>query len=61
MSIRITNPKSKMPEGLKLMSKIGTYLFEEEGRECKYMRASEIEALRRAMKALSRASNRTAK
>ena len=61
MSIRITNPKSKMPEGLKLMSKIGTYLFEEEGRECKYMRASEIEALRKAMKALSRASNRTAK
>ena len=50
-----------MPEGLKLMSKIGTYLFDEEGRECKYMRASEIEALRKAMKALSRASNRTAK
>ena len=61
MSIRITNPKSKMPEGLKLMSKIGTYLFDEEGRECKYMRASEIEALRKAMKALSRASKRTAK
>ena len=61
MSIRITNPKSKMPQGLKLMSKIGTYLFDEEGRECKYMRASEIEALRKAMKALSRASNRTAK
>lgn len=61
MSIRVTNPKSKMPEGLKLMSKIGTYLFEEEGRECKYMRASEIEALRKAMKALSRASDRTLK
>ena len=61
MSIRITNTKSKMPEGLKLMSKIGTYLFDEEERECKYMRASEIEALRKAMKALSRASNRTSK
>lgn len=61
MGIRVTNPKFKMPEGLKLMSKIGTYLFEEEGRECKYMRASEIEALRKAMRALSRASNRTAK
>lgn len=50
-----------MPEGLKLMSKICTYLFEEEERECKYMRASEIEALRKAMKALARASNRTSK
>ena len=61
MSIRVTNPKSKMPEGLKLMSKIGTYLFEQEYGECKYMRDSEIEALRKASKALSRASNRTSK
>jgi hypothetical protein len=50
-----------MPEGLKLMSKIGTYLFDEENGECKYMRDSEIDALRKAMRALSRASNRTAK
>lgn len=61
MSIRVTNPKSKMPEGLKLMSKICTYLFEQEYGECKYMKDSEIEALRKASKALSRASNRTAK
>ena len=61
MSIRVTNPKSKMPEGLKLMSKIGTYLFDEENGECKYMRDSEIEALRKASRALSLASNRTSK
>ena len=61
MSIRVTDPKSKMQEGLKLMSKIGTYLFEEEYGECKYMKDSEIKALRKAMKALSRASDRTSK
>ena len=61
MGISITNPKSKMPEGLKLMSKICTYLFEQEYGECKYMKDSEIEALRKASRALSRASDRATK
>lgn len=61
MGIRITNPKSKMPKALKLASAIASYLFEEECEECKYMRASEIEALRKAQRALSRASDRTTK
>ena len=61
MGIRITNDKSKMPRALKLMSTIVSYLFEEEYDECKYMRASEIEALRKAQRALARASNRTTK
>lgn len=60
-SIRITNPKSKMPRALKLASNITSYLFEEEYGECKYMKPSEIEALRKAYKALGRASNRSVK
>lgn len=60
-SIRITNPKSKMPRALKLASSITSYLFEEEYRECEYMKPSEIEALRKACNALGRASNRSAK
>lgn len=50
-----------MPRALKLASAITSYLFEEEYEECKYMRDSEKEALRKASKALIRASNRTAK
>lgn len=61
MGIIITNNKSKMPRALKLGSAIASYLFEEEYMECKYMRASEIEALRKAHRALIRASNRTIK
>lgn len=61
MSIRITNPKSKMPRGLRLVSQMSSYLFEEEYGECKYMKPSEIEALKKAMRAIGRASNRTAK
>jgi len=61
MGIKISNPKSKMPRALKLASAITSYLFEEEYMECKYMRDSEKEALRKASKALIRASNRTAK
>lgn len=37
-----------MPRALKLASSITSYLFEEEYRECKYMKPSEIEALRKA-------------
>lgn len=61
MGIKITNNKSKMPRALKLASSITSYLFEEQYEECKYMRASEIEALRKASNALIRASNRTTK
>lgn len=61
MGITITNNKSKMPRALKLASAISSYLFEEEYEECKYMKDSEKEALRKASKALVRASNRTAK
>ncbi|MBQ7431621.1 MAG: hypothetical protein IJV29_18515 [Butyrivibrio sp.] len=46
---------------MKLASSITSYLFEEQYEECKYMRASEIEALRKASNALIRASNRTTK
>lgn len=60
-SIKITNSKSKMPRAVKLASSISSYLFEEEYGECKYMKPSEIEALRKACNALGRASNRSAK
>lgn len=61
MSIRITNPKSKMPRGLKLAGQITTYLFEEGNGECDYMKDSEVEALRKAIKAITSASARTSK
>ena len=61
MGIRITNPKSKMPNALKLVSHITTFLFEEEYGELKYMKASEIEAVKKANRALQRASARTSK
>lgn len=61
MGINITNCKSKMPGALKLASAIASYLFEEQCGECKYMKASEIEAIRKAQVALIRASNRTTK
>ena len=61
MGIRITNPKSKMPNALKLVSHISTFLFEEEYGELKYMKASEVEAVRKAGRALQRASSRTSK
>lgn len=61
MGIRITNPKSKMPNALKLVSHISTFLFEEEYGELKYMKASEIEAVKKASRALQRASDRTSK
>ena len=61
MGIRVTNPKSKMPRALKLASAIASYLFEEEYEECRHMRESEKEALRKAQNALIRVSNRTCK
>lgn len=61
MGIKVTNNKSKMPRALKLVSNIVSYLFEEENGECKFMKTSEIEALRKAAKALGRASDRTCK
>ena len=61
MGIRVTNSKSKMPRALKLASAIASYLFEEEYQEMQYMRPSEIEVVRKASKALIRASNRTSK
>ena len=61
MGIRITDKKSKMPNALKLVSHISTFLFEEEYGELKYMKTSEIEALRKASRALQRASTRTSK
>ena len=50
-----------MPRGLKLVSQMSSYLFEEEYGECKYMKPSEVEALKKAMRAIGRASDRTAK
>lgn len=61
MGIRITNPKSKMPNALKLVSHISTFLFEEEYGELKYMKASEIEAVKKASRAIQKASARAAK
>lgn len=61
MGIKVTNPKTKIPRALKLASTITSYLFEEECGECRYMRESEKEALRKAQNALIRASNRTCK
>ena len=51
-----------MPNALKLVSHISTFLFEEEEYgELKYMKASEIEAVKKASRALQRASARTCK
>lgn len=61
MGIRITDKKSKMPNALKLVSHISTFLFEEEYGELKYMKTSEIEAVKKASRALQRASARTYK
>lgn len=55
------NNKSKMPRALKLLSNITSYLFEEEFGECKHMKTSEIEVLRKAAEALGNASSRTCK
>ena len=54
MSIRISNPNAKCPQGYKLMSKIASYLFEQECGELRNMSKSEIETLRKACKILQR-------
>lgn len=61
MGIQVTNKQSKMPKGLKLASSILSYLFEEQYGECEYMKESEKGALRKAISALTRTSNRTIK
>lgn len=61
MGVNISNSKSKMPRALKLASALVSYLFEEEYRECKYMKDSEKTAIRKASNALIRASNRSVK
>ena len=50
-----------MPEALRLASHIASYLFEQEYGECKYMKPSEVEALRKAQNAIGRASKRSSK
>ena len=61
MGIKITNNVSKMPEALKLASHISSFLFEQEYGECQHMSLAEIESVRKASRALIRASNRTCK
>lgn len=61
MGIKIIDKKSKMPNALKLVSHISTFLFEEKYRELEYMKASEVGALEKARSALQRASMRTCK
>ena len=60
-AIKLTCPKCKMPKALKLMSQISSFLFEEEFGECELMKSSEVEALRKALKALSKAHVRSQK
>lgn len=59
--IKISSKGSKMPRALKLLSSISSYLFEEEFRECQYFKQSELEALRKAAKAISKAHGRSMK
>ena len=61
MSIKMTSPSSKIPAGIAVASVISSYLFEQQCGELKYFKASEEEALRKAVKAIIRASNRTIK
>lgn len=61
MGIKIQIPKTKTPRAVKLANEICGYLFEEEYGELKYMKASEIELLKKANRMLQRVSSRTAK
>lgn len=61
MSIKMTSPSSKIPAGIAVANVISSYLFEELCGELKYFKASEEEALRKAVKAIMRVSNRTIK
>lgn len=53
MGIRI-NGKTSMPQGMKLASKIATYLFEQECGELSRMSKADIEVLRSAVRVLTR-------
>lgn len=61
MSIKMTSPSSKIPAGIAVANVISSYLFEQQCGELKYFKASEEEALRKAVKAICRVSNRTIK
>ena len=61
MAIKMTSPNSKIPAGIVVANVIYSYLFEQQDRELKYFKSSEEEALRRAIKAIVRVSNRTIK
>lgn len=61
MSIKMTSPSSKIPAGIAVANVISSYLFEQQCGELKYFKASEEEALRKAVKAIMRISNRTIK
>ncbi|MCR5044785.1 MAG: hypothetical protein K6A93_11780 [Bacteroidaceae bacterium] len=52
MGIRITG-KTKMPQGMKLASKIASYLFEQQYGELRHVSASDIEVLRSTVKILT--------
>ena len=55
------SPSSKIPAGIAVANVISSYLFEQQCGELKYFKASEEEALRKAVKAIMRVSNRTIK
>lgn len=61
MSIKMTSPSSKMPAGIAVANVIASYLFEQQCGELKYFKASEEEALRKALRTITRVSNRTIK
>lgn len=61
MSIKMTSPSSKIPAGIAVANVISSYLFEQQCGELKYFKASEEEALRKAVRAIMRISNRTIK
>ena len=60
-AIRFSKSKSKMPRASKLISSISSYLFEEEFGECRFMKDTEKESLKKAIRALSRAQSRADK
>lgn len=61
MSIKMTSPSSKIPAGIAVANVIASYLFEQQCGELKYFKASEEETLRKALRTITRVSNRTIK
>lgn len=61
MSVSISRKNTKMPEAIKLASKISSYLFEQEYEEMRYMKDSEKELLRKANRMLLRVDKRVSK